>query len=359
MVARPSTRRLPQVAEEYIDSLRVTLKPSTCGNYRQSLFMLHNWLDAHGHSTRTLTRAQTSRWLRYLVERGQGPASRVRVINPVRAYLRALEDAGLLDTAADELLRDSDLPKLPTYLPRPLSPAVDRELQRRLAASSAPYQRGLLAMRNTGLRIGELTSLPLDCIREDELGNAFLKVPLGKMNNERLVPLDARTRLLVTELQRGGRRGRKLLLESPRGNRPGTTQMQKALDLATAGIDGGDRVTTHRLRHTYATTLLNAGMSLMGIMKLLGHRDYRMTLRYAAITLETVGKEYRAAVTQLENRYSIGSTLPALPQLEADGMLTDVIRWVQKRTPRDADNRRRTLALVKRLKRLREELTDL
>ena len=55
----------------------------------------------------------------------------------------------------------------------------------------------------------------------------------------------------------------------------------------------------------------------------------------------------------------LGNTSPALPQLDAEAMLTDVIRWVQKRTLRDADSRKRALALVKRLRRLREELTDL
>jgi site-specific recombinase XerD len=38
-----------------------------------------------------------------------------------------------------------------------------------------------------------------------------------------------------------------------------------------------------RLRHTFASSLMNGGMSLLGIMKLLGHRDQRMTLRYTAI----------------------------------------------------------------------------
>ena len=39
-------------------------------------------------------------------------------------------------------------------------------------------------------------------------------------------------------------------------------------------------MTTHRLRHTYATTLLGAGMSLPSLMKLLGHTDIATTARY-------------------------------------------------------------------------------
>lgn len=61
---------------------------------------------------------------------------------------------------------------------------------------------------------------------------------------------------------------------------------------------------------------MNAGMSLMGAMKLLGHRDYRMTLRYTEITLETVGDEYQAALTKMEKRYRIA--LEATPTVELD-----------------------------------------
>ncbi|MCP4976686.1 MAG: tyrosine-type recombinase/integrase, partial [Maribacter sp.] len=38
-------------------------------------------------------------------------------------------------------------------------------------------------------------------------------------------------------------------------------------------------ITPHQLRHSYATSMVNAGMGLYGVMKLLGHMDMRMTLR--------------------------------------------------------------------------------
>lgn len=125
------------------------------------------------------------------------------------------------------------------------------------------------------MRIGELCGLELDCIRTDGEGNHFLKVPLGKMNNERLVPLDKPTLALVNELQAEGRPGRTWLLETKRGRRTRREHYRAPLEEAAKGIEIPDGLTSHRLRHTYATTLLNAGMGLMGIMKLLGHRDYR------------------------------------------------------------------------------------
>jgi integrase len=301
-----------------------------------------------------MSRKQATRWLNHLLERGHAPATRVNTINQVRAYLRALNDAGLLEVAGDELLRASDLPKLPVYLPRPFPPATDLELQRRLAASPHPFHQGLFVMRNTGLRVGELTGLTLDCVREDELGNTFLKVPLGKLNTERLVPLNARTLAAIEALQRTGRPSRELLLETTNGCRTRGRQMQLALLEVAAGLASAGLVRTHRLRHTYATTLLNAGMSLVSIMKLLGHRDYRMTLRYAQLTQETVGKEYREALTQLEARYRTPLTSALPPKLAPGDAIADVIRWVQKRA---AGERRRSL--VKRLRRIRDDLEGL
>ena len=127
---------------------------------------------------------------------------------------------------------------------------------------------------------------------------------------------------------------------------------------SAAGLEIDGKVTTHRLRHTYATTLMNAGVSLPVIMKLLGHRDYRMTLRYTNITLETVGREYRAALSQLETRYRLALTAAEPKRLEPGEALGDIIRWLQRRAA-DAEQRKTSQALVKRLRRIRGELRDL
>jgi integrase len=51
----------------------------------------------------------------------------------------------------------------------------------------------LLFTRATGLRIGELRELELDCVHEIDGHGAWLKVPLGKLATERMVPLDTET----------------------------------------------------------------------------------------------------------------------------------------------------------------------
>ena len=62
----------------------------------------------------------------------------------------------------------------------------------------------------TGMRVGELASLPVDCLRSDGTGRRFLKVPLGKLATERLVPFDDQTVELVQRLRQAGRPGRGL-----------------------------------------------------------------------------------------------------------------------------------------------------
>lgn len=309
---------------------------------------------------RDLDREQVTRWLAHLHEQGLKPATRFQTILQVRALLRWLYERGLLDRAADQLIRSTDLPKLPRYLPRPLSPAADRELQARLGASSCRYQQGLLLMRRTGLRIGELCALEYDCVRCDAAGHSFLKVPLGKLNSERLVPLDGETVERIEQLQREGCPQRPWLLASPLEQRTYPSLYSRALREACEGIDIDGRMTSHRLRHSYATTLLSGGMSLVGLMRLLGHLSYQTTLRYAAVTQETIGREYFAALGELEQRYQRQLREPP-PGGEPDPLrlLRDVARWIDKHVAYERGQHRRARRLTKRIGRLERELQGL
>jgi site-specific recombinase XerD len=58
-----------------------------------------------------------------------------------------------------------------------------------LRESQSPYAPLFLLLRQTGMRIGELIHLPPDCVLTNDKGEHYLKVPLGKMNNERMAPL--------------------------------------------------------------------------------------------------------------------------------------------------------------------------
>ena len=76
---------------------------------------------------------------------------------------------------------------------------------------------------------------------------------------------------------------------------------------AAAGLD---HITPHQLRHTYATALVNAGVSLQALMALHGHISAEMSLRYGRLFDSTVRTEYERALTAAKAHLG---TLPAEP----------------------------------------------
>lgn len=348
---------LPAEMIRFTRALEPTRKRATIAGHRTVLRHLHVWFATRKVSFAEVERSHVVSWLEWLHDRGLSPVYRIHAIQSARAFFRWLEeqpDYG--GSSADELFRIADLPKMPQYLPRPVPAELDRILQKRLRKSRSEVDLGLLLMRRTGLRIGELRALPLHCVQQDPHGNFFLKVPLGKLDTERLVPLDPRTLRLLEKLRvlgSTGRRGKRraLLLETKAGTKVSYENFREALARVCKGLVFAEPMTSHRLRHTYATTMLAGGVSLPTLMKLLGHRDYRMTLRYAAITIETVVVEHAAALEKVEARY--GLTTPK-PQTTAPSTrtLADVARHLLTQVNDAGLDKARARTIVRRLNRL-------
>src|SRR5690606_27429392 len=108
----------------------------------------------------------------------------------------------------------------------------------------------------------------------------WLKVPLGKMKTERMVPLDLDTLDLVDRIIATRSQGQPLIhprtgkpaqfLFTHHGRRLGESAVRLELNRAAATAGLGN-LTPHQLRHTYATALINAGVTLQSLMALLGH----------------------------------------------------------------------------------------
>lgn len=158
----------------------------------------------------------------------------------------------------------------------------------------------------------------------------WLRVPLGKLNDERAVPLDDVALEAFAEwlarrsAQRplpGPRDGRPChLVFVERGRRIGPGRIQQGLRDAVkaSGLVGSDghplRVVAHQLRHTWATELVIAGMSLQALMTLLGHRSPEMTIRYARLASPTLRAAYDAAAGKVAKRIPVASVgVPAVP----------------------------------------------
>jgi integrase len=233
-------------------------------------------------------------------------ADQARRIYTVSSFLTDITEWGWSDAPTRRLVFRSDIPRLPKPLPRYLPVDADRRLGEALARSEFRLAAdALLLARACGLRIGELLDLELDCVHEVPGNGAWLKVPLGKLDTERMVPLDDETVVLIDRIAVSRSNGRPL--PHPRTGRPaqflfthhGRRLAQQALRAeldraaATAGIG---HVTPHQLRHTFATAMVNAGVSLQALMALLGHVSAEMSLRYGRLFDTTVRAEYERAL---------------------------------------------------------------
>jgi len=237
---------------------------------------------------------------------------------------------GWVEAPSRRLVFPRDVPRIPRPLPRYLPADHDRRLTEALQASPQRLRAdALLLLRATGMRIGELLDLEIDCVHEVSGSGAWLKVPLGKLDTERMVPIDEETLELIdriVELRSPGRplphpRSGKLadFLLTHQGRRLSVDTLRGELSRA-AGEAGLPPVTPHQLRHTYATALVNSGVSLQALMALLGHVSAEMSLRYGRLFDATVREEYEKALTLAKSR--LGPVLgerTSLPLLDVTG----------------------------------------
>jgi integrase len=265
-------------------------------------------------------RAHIEPWLASLAQarhpdgRAHSLGHRRGQILTVRQFLADITEWGW-PAPARPVIFARDVPDAPHPLPRYLPPDADRRLAGALEELSASgptalarlHADALLLTRATGLRLGELRDLELDCVHQIDGHGAWLKVPLGKLGTERMVPLDDETLVVLDRIAAQRTPGR--ALPHPRTGRPtefllvhqGRRVSAQALreQLArTAHAANLDKITPHALRHTYATALVNAGVSLQALMQLLGHVSAAMSLRYGRLFDTTVRAEYERALTQ-------------------------------------------------------------
>ena len=165
--------------------------------------------------------------------------------------------------------------KRPRKLPAVLGP---EEVSRLIACVSVLKHRAvLLTLYAAGLRLTEATHLQVPDIDSVRMQ---LNIRHGKGDKQRLVPLSPR---LLQELRDYWKATRPTLFLFP-GKTPevplSSATIQKACKMAAALARINKPVTPHTLRHSYATGLLEAGVDLLTIGRLLGHKSFTTTMIY-------------------------------------------------------------------------------
>jgi integrase/recombinase XerC len=229
------------------------------------------------------------------------------------------------------------------HLPRDVSDAAVEQL---LAVVDHPRDRAMVGlMIGAGLRVAEVVGLALaDLQPSDRTGLARLRVR-GKGDKDRTVWLTADT---VAHLDGW-------VQVRPASDDPALFLNHHGQGLSVAGVQyrlkqhcqqAGVHFTCHQLRHTFARRLVEHGMPIDSLAKLLGHTDLQTTQRYIDGADPTVRDDFRRAMNALDHQSQ--RPTPAQPDQPVPGTFT----------PRQADARPDPVALVDHLAHLAARLPD-
>ena len=264
------------------------LRPATIAAYAKMLEQFRDWTQATRPDTApdALAARDVLAYVEHLrSERGNGEAAVARHVVVLRGFYRALVAMDELAPAQNPLAHFPRLRRPTRKLPRVLSePEMKRLLEEPESDSVMGLRdRALLALfYATGVRVAEAVGL---CERDVDLEQATVTVA-GKGGHERSLPLHA----AAIEALRSYRQARgsaaplspfflsRLRRRFTRGGvyeRVRTLARRARLPL---------RVSPHRLRHTFATHLMRAGVGLVTLRDLLGHRQITSTELYLHVT---------------------------------------------------------------------------
>jgi integrase/recombinase XerD len=229
-------------------------------------------------SPRDLGREQIVDYLRHLQTHEQAtPATLKMSIAGIRfLYLVTLD-------RPDEV-RNLGWPKVPRSLPVVLSQA---EVERIFGAMTSLAARTILLVQyGCGARISEACGLRVEDI---DSGRGLIRIERGKGGKDRYTTLGAGLLEALRAYWRVVRPNGPHLFPGRKPGRPITpSAVRVELDKAVERAGLHKRVTTHSLRHAFATHLLEAGTDVRVIQALLGHSSIRTTARYTHVSAQHV-----------------------------------------------------------------------
>lgn len=281
----------------FIAHIRVEkgLAANTVEAYGRDLRRYLDHLDAMGIAAwDRVARGEIQAHLAELVRLGLSPRSQARALSAIRS-LHALLFAERITpvNATDEL----EAPRPGRRLPELLS---HDEVDRLLAgpdprtAAGARDRAMLELLYATGLRVSELVSLELNDVNLE----TRVLMARGKGNKERLVPIGAPAADAVKAYLGSARerllraRRSKDLFVTPRGGRMTRQGFAKLLGRYARGAGIRRRISPHKLRHSFATHLLEGGADLRAVQAMLGHADVATTQIYTHVDRTHVKRLY-------------------------------------------------------------------
>ena len=288
------------------------LSPNTVSAYQRDLREFATWLAAThgiaGWQWQSLGRSDIRGFMAHLTRRGLAKRSIARALSAVRSFYRWMHRDERVNVNPARAVASPRLPRtLPTYLDRAQAETVMQLAVTRSQSGEFTDVRNLAMLElfySSGLRLSELRGIDLGDL---DLVSQQVKVR-GKGRKERIVPVGdhaqraLRNYLVKRDVQLGrlggapaGKIARGAVFLSGRGLRISARAVQHAIVGLLGAVDEGAGLTTHSLRHTFATHMVDGGADLRAVQELLGHASISTTQIYTHTSVERLKKVYRQA----------------------------------------------------------------
>ncbi|NBV40637.1 tyrosine recombinase XerD [bacterium] len=233
------------------------------------------------------------RFSTFLYHKNSKKSSIARKLSCLVSFVRYLKTQGIVIPL--EVHRPKVEKKLPTYL------SVDEifYLLDDLPETSLPTKRPvrdkaiLELFYATGVRCNELVNISL---RDINFNEKTIMIRSGKGNKDRMVLFGEKAKAKVLEYLDVERpfdeKNDKALFLNHRGERLGNRSVQRILTMFSKFLKTNKQLSPHKLRHSFATHLLNAGMDLRALQELLGHSSLSSTEKYTHVTTKDLQEMY-------------------------------------------------------------------
>ena len=279
---------LDRACDLFLDHLKVerNLAANTIESYSRDLARLRRFLVTRGRACAAeVSGADVTDYLIALTEEGLAPRSRARALVAIRGWFRFLVAERLLDADPTDPI---EAPRSGQRLPEVLGEAA---IERLLAAPRRDHPRGIRdgamieTLYATGLRVTELVSLAASDVH---LSPGYVRV-FGKGRKQRLVPLGDMARDRIEHYLAAARSHfvrdptEPALFLTGRGT-PMTRQGFWKLLGRYARSVGIAKISPHKLRHSFATHLIEHGADLRAVQAMLGHADISTTQIYTHVS---------------------------------------------------------------------------
>ena len=273
------------------------VSPHTLSAYRRDLARLGAFLSARAQGvawTYESVDHQTLRaFLAHLTRSGLGRRSIARTMSAVRSFYRYLQRSDVIDANPARSVASPKADRhLPGYLTHAQAESAFALAETRASEGAVSHVRNLAMLEllySTGMRVSEIHGLnrgDLDLVSQQA------KVR-GKGRKERIVPIGDHATMALRNYgaKRAATRDPAVFLNQ-RGKRLSISGIQKIVTALLEAVAGGEDLSTHSVRHTFATHLLDGGADLRAVQELLGHASISTTQIYTHTSVERLKQVY-------------------------------------------------------------------